>query len=75
MPPLLALIVKLSVGDGLPLVMPFVSVTDTVNVDVPVPLGVPWIVQPLKDNPVGMDPLATEQVNGAVPPVVTTVLL
>ena len=56
-------------------VTPRASVTRSRNVESPGPLGAPWIspVVELKAIPLGSDPLATDQVSGAVPPVAAAV--
>ena len=52
------------------LLTPLASVAVAVNVDVPIAKGVPLMVQPLNDKPEGNEPVATEQLSGAVPPLV-----
>lgn len=69
---------ELIVIDKLELVDPEIlleSVALAVKVDTPVPLGVPEIVQAENDNPVGSEPVTTEHVRGAVPPLVVSAWL
>jgi hypothetical protein len=50
------------------LTVPLASAAIAVNV--PLAEGVPLMVQPLNDKPEGNEPVATEQLSGAVPPLV-----
>lgn len=52
------------------LTIPLASVAIVVNVDVPIAEGVPLIVQLLNDRPEGNEPVVSEQLSGAVPPLV-----
>jgi len=52
------------------LAIPLASVAVAVKVEVPIAKGVPLIVQPLNDRPEGNEPAVSEQLSGAVPPLV-----
>jgi hypothetical protein len=56
---------------------PFVSVTRTVKLNVPVAVGVPEItpVPLFKERPAGNAPTVTDQLNGVVPPLAASVWL
>jgi hypothetical protein len=76
----IARLVMLMVNEGEVADFPAESVTFIVKVEVPREVGVPPIVTELpvlapKANPLGNVPDATDQVNGATPPVAFTVVL
>ena len=60
--------------NGAEVVASALSVTFTVNEDVPTPVGVPLMTPPaLRDKPAGKDPLPNAHVYGAVPPCAVSV--
>ena len=65
-------ILMLSVLDD---VLPALSRTWTVNVDDPATVGVPEMVGEPMLNPVGSEPLSSDQVYGVVPPLAAMVAL